>query len=154
MPKPDPNPLDCNGHGSHTAGTLAGFGVLSNGARFGGPYNSTTVSSHTWNVGPGVAPEASLYAYRVFGCAGSSNVVALAINRAVADGVDVISMSLGSALGGTTDPTSVAAQNAFNDGIAVVASAGNNGTNAYLVRSEEHTSELQSRPHLVCRLLL
>src|SRR3989442_3024020 len=25
---------------------------------------------------------------------------------------------------------------------------------AYKVRSEEHTSELQSRPHLVCRLLL
>src|SRR5690554_6287627 len=25
---------------------------------------------------------------------------------------------------------------------------------AYLARSEEHTSELQSRPHLVCRLLL
>src|SRR3989442_2963256 len=24
----------------------------------------------------------------------------------------------------------------------------------YTVRSEEHTSELQSRPHLVCRLLL
>src|SRR5690554_7653486 len=24
----------------------------------------------------------------------------------------------------------------------------------FLVRSEEHTSELQSRPHLVCRLLL
>src|SRR5690554_7254964 len=24
----------------------------------------------------------------------------------------------------------------------------------YLFRSEEHTSELQSRPHLVCRLLL
>src|SRR3989442_11900195 len=24
----------------------------------------------------------------------------------------------------------------------------------YLARSEEHTSELQSRPHLVCRLLL
>src|SRR3989442_7067391 len=26
--------------------------------------------------------------------------------------------------------------------------------NAYNSRSEEHTSELQSRPHLVCRLLL
>src|SRR5690554_7578034 len=25
---------------------------------------------------------------------------------------------------------------------------------AFVVRSEEHTSELQSRPHLVCRLLL
>src|SRR2546422_3039436 len=29
-----------------------------------------------------------------------------------------------------------------------------NGTCAVLVRSEEHTSELQSRLHLVCRLLL
>src|SRR5690554_6994706 len=26
--------------------------------------------------------------------------------------------------------------------------------NEQLIRSEEHTSELQSRPHLVCRLLL
>src|SRR3989442_10785405 len=28
------------------------------------------------------------------------------------------------------------------------------GTLAFNARSEEHTSELQSRPHLVCRLLL
>src|SRR5690554_7609853 len=28
------------------------------------------------------------------------------------------------------------------------------GIGAYTLRSEEHTSELQSRPHLVCRLLL
>src|SRR5436305_4561353 len=28
------------------------------------------------------------------------------------------------------------------------------GTIGYMARSEEHTSELQSRPHLVCRLLL
>src|SRR5690554_7476593 len=27
-------------------------------------------------------------------------------------------------------------------------------TNGEIMRSEEHTSELQSRPHLVCRLLL
>ncbi len=135
VPAPDPNPLDCNGHGSHTAGTLAGFGVLSNGSTFAGPYNSTTISSHSWNVGPGVAPAADIYSYRVFGCAGSSNIVALAINRAVADGVNVISMSLGSDLGGADDPTSVAAQNAFNDGIAVVASAGNAGPSAYIVGS-------------------
>jgi minor extracellular serine protease Vpr len=135
VPQPDPNPLDCFGHGSHTAGTLAGFGVLSDGTTFSGPYNAGTVSSHTWNVGPGVAPEANLFVYRVFGCAGSSNVVDLGINQAIKDGVSVISMSLGSPLGGFDDPTSVAAQNAFNDGITVVASAGNNGTNAYLVGS-------------------
>src|SRR5690554_7495948 len=28
------------------------------------------------------------------------------------------------------------------------------GESLFLTRSEEHTSELQSRPHLVCRLLL
>src|SRR6266851_1599222 len=134
-PMPDPNPLDCNGHGSHTAGSAAGFGVLSTGKTYMGPYNGTTISSNSWNVGPGVAPRASLYAYRVFGCVGSSNVVDLAINRAVADGVDVISMSLGSPLGGFDDPTSVASQNAFNDGITVVASAGNNGPGAYVVGS-------------------
>src|ERR1700730_14628871 len=77
VPVQDPNPLDCNSHGTHTAGTLAGFGVLSNGPTFHGAYNSTTVSSHTWNVGPGVAPGASVYEYRVFGCAGSSNIVDL-----------------------------------------------------------------------------
>src|SRR5260370_147482 len=76
-PMPDTNPLDCNGHGSHTAGTAAGFGVLSDGSTFHGPYNATTISSHTWNVGPGVAPGADIYAYRVFGCTGSSNIVAL-----------------------------------------------------------------------------
>jgi minor extracellular serine protease Vpr len=135
VPAPDPNPLDCNSHGTHTAGTLAGFGVLGSGATFRGAYKSTTISSHSWNVGPGVAPRADLYVYRVFGCAGSSNVVDLAINQAVLDGVDVISMSLGSDFGGTDDPTSVAAQNAFDDGIAVVASAGNAGPSAYMVGS-------------------
>lgn len=134
-PMPDPNPLDCFGHGTHTAGTLAGFGVLSNGSTFNGTYDASTINSHTWTVGPGVAPQANLFVYRVFGCAGSSNVVDLAINRAIADGADVISMSLGSPLGGTDDPTSVASQNAFNDGIAVVASAGNNGSGAYVVGS-------------------
>jgi subtilisin family serine protease len=28
VPHPDSNPLDCNGHGSHVGGTIAGFGVL------------------------------------------------------------------------------------------------------------------------------
>ena len=135
VPQPDPNPLDCNGHGTHTSGTAAGFGVLSNGSTFGGPYNSTTVSSNSWNVGPGVAPRADIYAYRIFGCAGSSNVVDLAIDRAVADGVNVISMSLGSDLGGTDDPTSVASQNAVDDGVAVIAAGGNAGGSAYIVSS-------------------
>jgi minor extracellular serine protease Vpr len=135
VPEPDPNPLDCNGHGTHTAGTAAGFGVLDDGTTYHGAYKANTLSGHDWNVGPGVAPQADLYAYRVFGCAGTSLVVAAAIDRAAADGVDVINMSLGSPLGGVDDPTTVAAENAAKAGIAVVASAGNEGNNAYLVGS-------------------
>src|SRR5438067_887312 len=41
VPQPDKNPLDCNGHGSHTAGTLAGSGVTSGGTTYGGPYNGS-----------------------------------------------------------------------------------------------------------------
>ena len=136
VPQPDTNPLDCNGHGSHTAGTLAGFGVTSGGATYGGPYNgSISTNPSDWKVFPGVAPRRDIYAYRVFGCSGSSSIVDLAINQAVADGMNVISMSLGSDFGGNDDPTSVAAQNAVNDGVSVVASAGNAGGNAYTVGS-------------------
>jgi subtilisin family serine protease len=135
VPVPDPNPLDCNGHGTHTAGTVAGFGVLDNGKTYKGKYKADTVSSHDWNVGPGVAPEADLYAYRVFGCEGSSNVVDLAIDRAVRDHVDVITMSLGSDFGGVDDPTTVAAENAAAAGITVVAAAGNAGPSGYIVSS-------------------
>ena len=136
VPQPDKNPLDCFNHGTHTAGTLAGSGVTSGGATYTGPYNgSISTNPADWKVFPGVAPQADIYEYRVFGCAGSSNVVPLAINRAVADGMNVISMSLGSDFGGQDDPTSVAAQNAVNDGISVVASAGNAGGNAYTVGS-------------------
>src|SRR5207237_5199704 len=98
-PRPDPDPADCNGHGSHTAGTAAGFGVKADGTTFHGPYNSSTFSGDgTFRVGPGVAPEAKIYAYRVFGCGGSASdsVIVAALNQAMKDKVDVVSMSLGS----------------------------------------------------------
>ncbi len=136
IPHPDPDPLDCGlGHGSHTAGTAAGYGVLSNGTTYTGPYNASTVSSHTWTIGPGVAPEATLYSYKVFGCEGSTDVVVDAINQAVADGMDVINLSLGSPFGDANDPDSVAADNASLAGVLVVASAGNEGPSAQMTGS-------------------
>ncbi|OMQ13848.1 hypothetical protein A7K94_0220725 [Modestobacter sp. VKM Ac-2676] len=33
--RPDDNPLDCNGHGTHVAGTAAGYGVTADGAPTG-----------------------------------------------------------------------------------------------------------------------
>ena len=135
IPHPDPNPLDCFGHGSHVAGTAAGFGVLDSGKTYTGAYNATTVSGNSWNVGPGVAPKADLYAIRVFGCAGSTNVVLDAIEWAVTNHMDVINMSLGSDFGSGDAPEAVAASNAAKDGVIVVSSSGNAGSSPYMTGS-------------------
>jgi minor extracellular serine protease Vpr len=135
IPHPDPNPLDCNGHGSHVAGTAAGNGVLADGTTYHGPYNANTISSNSWGIGPGVAPKADIYAIRVFGCTGSTNVVVDAIDWAVDNGMDVINMSLGSVFGDASSPDAVASTNAAKAGIIVVASAGNSGAGRYITGS-------------------
>jgi subtilisin family serine protease len=135
VPHADPNPLDCNGHGTHTAGTAAGFGVLSDGSTYTGPYNASTVAGHSWDVGPGVAPKADIYSVRVFGCAGSTNVVVDAIEWAVDHNMDAINMSLGAPFGGPDNPDAVAASNAAKDGVIVVSASGNDGSNPYVTSS-------------------
>ncbi|MET0346114.1 MAG: S8 family serine peptidase [Casimicrobiaceae bacterium] len=135
IPHPDPNPLDCNGHGSHVAGSAAGSGVLSTGATYSGVYNGSTISANSWKVGPGVAPKADLYAIRVFGCDGSTELTVDAIEWAVDNDMDVINMSLGSAFGSADDPSAVASTNAAKAGVVVVTSAGNAGPSQYITGS-------------------
>lgn len=132
IPHPDPDPLDCDGHGTHTAATAAGLGVLSGGATFHGPYNAKTLSGQPFLVGPGSAPEATLYALRVFGCSGTTDMVVDAIDWAVKNHLDVISLSLGSPFGDPRSADSVAADNAAKAGVVVVAAAGNEGPGAYV----------------------
>lgn len=127
-PMPDPNPLDCNGHGSHVSGTAAGFGVTAAGTTYHGPYNSSIYNApQNFAIGPGVAPKADLYMVRAFGCSGSAStaVVVDAIDWAVQHDMDVISMSLGSDEGPPDTADSLASTNAANAGIIVVAAAGN-----------------------------
>ncbi|WP_169337275.1 S8 family serine peptidase [Rudaea cellulosilytica] len=143
-PVPDPNPLDCVytsgsvGHGSHVAGTAAGFGVTAAGVRYTGPYTAAAYTPGAFSIGPGVAPLADVYSVRVFGCSGTTNVVAEAIDWAVANDMDVISMSLGSNFGntGNGDAGSLAeaqaVANAAAAGILVVAASGNAGQIPYI----------------------
>src|SRR5882762_7966025 len=136
IPNPDPNPLDCNGHGSHVAGTAAGSGVTSAGTTYTGPYNAATLAAPgNFNVGPGVAPKADLYALRVFGCEGPTDVTVDAIEWAVDNDMDVINMSLGSTFGSKDEPSAVASINAAKAGVIVVASAGNAGPSPYVIGS-------------------
>jgi subtilisin family serine protease len=131
-PSPDFDPMDCAGHGSHVAGTIAGYGVNADGTTYTGAYGPSTNFAGL-RVGPGVAPDAKLYALRVFGCSGSTDLTTEAIDRAVdpngdgdpSDHLDVINMSLGSAFGSTYDDSAVASENASQAGVIVVASAGN-----------------------------
>ena len=135
-PHPDPNPLDCAGHGSHVAGTAAGFGVNADGSTFTGNYSTLTGSAlYGMRIGPGMAPKALLYAYRIFGCEGSTDLVIPAMDRALdpngdgdfSDHLDVLNMSLGGAFSPADDPETAVVDELTANGVMVVTSAGNDG---------------------------
>ncbi|HEU5215610.1 MAG TPA: S8 family serine peptidase [Gaiellaceae bacterium] len=138
-PTPDPNPLDCDGHGTHVAGIAAGYGENPDGSTFTGNYLTLPTDSASYQarfrIGPGMAPQAKLYAYKVFGCQGSTDLIAAAIDRAAdpngdgntSDHVSVINMSLGSDFTSPQDADSVMADSASKLGISVVVAAGNAG---------------------------
>jgi subtilisin family serine protease len=106
VPSPDNNPDDCGGHGTHVSGIVGANGTVK-----------------------GVAPDVSFGAYRVFGCEGStsSDIILAALERAYADGMQVINQSLGSARQWPQYPTAVATSRLAKKGVVVVASIGNNG---------------------------
>jgi subtilisin family serine protease len=134
VPKPDPNPLDCNGHGTHVAGTAAGLGVTTDGTPYAGGYGPS-FDPEALRIGPGMAPEASLYALKVFGCQGSTNVTIKALEWAmdpnqdgsIDDHLDVVNLSLGSDYGLADDADAMAANQAMAHGMLVVMAAGNAG---------------------------
>ena len=106
IPVPDDDPDDCQGHGTHVSGIVgANGGVV------------------------GVAPEVSFGAYRVFGCEGSTfaDIMIAAMEAALADDMDVLNMSIGSAFTWPQYPTAQASDRLVNKGMVVVASIGNSG---------------------------
>jgi subtilisin family serine protease len=139
VPDPDSDPMDCNGHGSHVAGSAAGYGVNSDGTTYAGAYGDGTAFD-SMRIGPGVAPKATIYALRVFGCGGSTNLTAQALEWAsdpngdsdFSDRLDVVNLSLGSSFGHPGDTSAEAADNAAAAGVVVVASAGNSGDTYFI----------------------
>ncbi|KAL3022593.1 hypothetical protein AAZX31_04G021300 [Glycine max] len=110
-------PRDKNGHGTHVASTAAGATVP--GASYYGVAAGTAQSG---------SPKSLLAIYKVcfkYECPGSA--VLAAFDDAIADGVDVISLSVASLSELKYNPIAIGAFHAVERGILVVASAGNNG---------------------------
>ncbi|WP_454041036.1 S8 family serine peptidase [Cellulosimicrobium sp. Marseille-Q8652] len=140
VPTPDENPIDSldtigSGHGSHVAGTAAGYGVTADGSTFDGDY-STLTDIADWKVGPGSAPEAGVYALKVFGdLGGSTGVVVDALEWAadpdqdgdLSDRLDIVNLSLGSAGSPADDPETLFIDQLSRLGTLSVNSAGNSG---------------------------
>ncbi|WP_179886949.1 S8 family serine peptidase [Bacillus sp. AFS088145] len=107
-------------HGTHVSGTIVGQGK--NASEF-----ATT----------GIAPDADLYVYRVLGPGGSGTTdgILAGIDRAVADGMDIMSLSLGANYNDPMYPTSIAINNAVLNGVTAVVAAGNAGNKMYTVGS-------------------
>jgi subtilisin family serine protease len=122
---PDPSAADHIGHG--TATSMCAAGVTS-----AGPL--ATIA--------GVAPKAWIGSYKVFGTPGvndsaTESAILKALDNAVADGMDVINLSLGSTLAPlpATDPEVTAIEQASALGVVVVVASGNNGPDPATVGS-------------------
>ncbi|CAL4973632.1 unnamed protein product [Urochloa decumbens] len=119
------SPRDADGHGTHTASTAAGSVVE------GASYHGLAAG-----VARGGAPHARIAVYKVLwhnadgGNSGTDADLLAAIDDAIHDGVDVLSLSLG----GFSD-NSFGALHAVQKGITVVYAAGNDGPSPQTVEN-------------------
>jgi subtilisin family serine protease len=116
-------------HGSHTAG-IAG-GIFN-------PSLNAVVNGVLINDMSGVAPGAFLGNYNVFpdGVLNARNEDILnAVDAAIADGMDVLNLSLGGNYHGNNDLLAIGLDNAVDAGLVVAVAAGNSGPGAGTLES-------------------
>ncbi len=132
-------------HGTHVAGTIGGCLMTDEPDLGGGQLMHFASSPDSLGYLSGVAPGVSLYDYNVFpgmgvgyyqqgGVAFSHDIMA-AVEDAVHDGMDVISLSLGGSVQGPHDLLAEAINGAVDAGTVAVVAAGNAGPGYMTVES-------------------
>lgn len=110
-PKPNPDPMDCDGHGTVVSGVI--------GAEAAEPSGVT-----------GVAPGVTFGAYKVFGCEPTpipSDIMLQALEMILVDEMDVVNLSVGVNSIWPQAPITRAFDRLVNQGVVVVAAVGNSG---------------------------
>lgn len=116
-------PYDDNGHGTHVAGICAGNGLLSNGKYCG------------------IAPQSHVIGIKVLDEKGAGNsALVLAGLQWVMDhkeayNIRIVNLSVGAEASGRGDPLIKAVNKLWDEGMVVVAAAGNNGPGAKTITS-------------------
>jgi len=111
---------DSDGHGTHTTSTAAG-GIVEHADPLG--VDRGTIS--------GLAPGAAVIEYKVCGLQGCfSSDSADAVGQSILDGADVINFSISGGVDPLTDPVELAFLDAYDAGVFVASSAGNDGPGA------------------------
>jgi len=151
---PGNRPVIVFNHGTHVAGTVAGC-VLN----LDGPEDGPT--SGTWS---GVAPGATLHDYnvfpgfgagfRAFGGSAFSHDICAALEKAVADEMDVVNMSLGGGVQGPHDLLAECTNATADAGVVPAVAAGNSGPGDSTVESPGSaagalTAGASTNPHFV-----
>jgi len=119
----DNDPMDGNVHGTHVAGIIAGNGKIK-----------------------GIAPNASILAYRVMndGGTGTTDDIIQGIERAIQDGADVLNLSLGQDLNVPDQPVTMTLERAAKLGVTAVVSNGNDGPKPWSVDAPGNASSVIS----------
>ena len=114
---------DDNGHGTFVSGVCAGGGYLSN-FKFGG-----------------VAPKANIFSLKALGESGEAtankilDAMEWVFDNHIKNNIKVVCMSFGSEPIGYNDPIMVGANALWDDGVVVVAAAGNSGPEGGTIKS-------------------
>ncbi|KAM5343547.1 hypothetical protein ACJ41O_012084 [Fusarium nematophilum] len=119
--QPDADPMDQAGHGTHVSGIIAGKS----------------------DFFTGVAPEATLYVYKVFTTIDSTDEDTLidAFLMAYEQGVDIITASIGGVNGWVDGAWALVASRLVENGIVVTISAGNDGSGGAFAASSGSSGE-------------